>query len=355
MTFFNSKEEVIDIELTPHGKHLLSKGVFKPVYYEFYDDDIIYDYQYGGLVETQSQINSRIKESPRTKVLYSFSDAEEKVKKYLKQIRDRGLELEVLEGSNQNLLNRNLITQDSLAEIKTTLYTNFLPLANSSKISNLYPQIKARFILGEISSSFTSVDLTGLPNNLYSLTLKSPEYKLYQEKTLLQDSPSNVKFKDDTYINVEKEEIFLEISELNTDNLKENFELSLYAIEEVEGQNGETREVEVSLNFVDVQRDMKIINNLLVENPDFKEYQKLNFSDQFNKPGFVNYFLEINTDKEIAEDILCENLPSSEISRLKAVEGYDISCEDDPQRENITSRSRSLRLNAALNLQNEEQ
>jgi len=43
MVFFNTKEEVIDIELTPYGKHLLSQGKWKPVYYEFYDDDILYD------------------------------------------------------------------------------------------------------------------------------------------------------------------------------------------------------------------------------------------------------------------------------------------------------------------------
>lgn len=355
MAFFNSKEEVIDIELTPHGKHLLSKGVFRPAYYEFYDDDIVYDYEYAGVTEKQSEINSRIKEQSRTKVQYSFTDAEQKVKKYLKQIRERGLDLEVLEGSNRNLLSRNLITQDSLAEVKTTLYTNFLPLANSSKIQNLYPQIKARFILGEISSSATSVNLTGLPNNLHSLTLKSPEYKLYQEKNLLQGSPSNLKFKDNTYINVETEEIFLEISELNTDNLNENFELSLFAIEEVEDQNGETIEIEVSLNFVDEQEELKIVNNLLIENPDFQEYNKMLFSDQFNKPEFVKYFLEINADKEIPEDILCENLPTNEISRLKIVEGYDISCDDESERESLSVSSRNLRINAAVNLQNEEE
>ena len=34
MLFMDKKEEVIDIELTPHGK-LLSMGKMKPVYYAF--------------------------------------------------------------------------------------------------------------------------------------------------------------------------------------------------------------------------------------------------------------------------------------------------------------------------------
>ena len=40
MEFFDSKEEVIDLQLTQFGRHLLSKGKFKPVYYSFFDDDV---------------------------------------------------------------------------------------------------------------------------------------------------------------------------------------------------------------------------------------------------------------------------------------------------------------------------
>ncbi len=43
MTFFNKKEEVIEIELTQYGKYLLSKGKFRPVFYAFSDDEILYD------------------------------------------------------------------------------------------------------------------------------------------------------------------------------------------------------------------------------------------------------------------------------------------------------------------------
>jgi len=35
MAFFDKKEEVIDIQLTQYGKHLLSKGLFRPVSYAF--------------------------------------------------------------------------------------------------------------------------------------------------------------------------------------------------------------------------------------------------------------------------------------------------------------------------------
>lgn len=50
---FDRKEEVLEIELTSYGRHLLSKGQFKPAYYAFYDDDVVYDSAYIGYSEAQ--------------------------------------------------------------------------------------------------------------------------------------------------------------------------------------------------------------------------------------------------------------------------------------------------------------
>ena len=41
--FFDQKQEVIQIELTPYGRQLLSEGKFSPSYYAFYDTNILYD------------------------------------------------------------------------------------------------------------------------------------------------------------------------------------------------------------------------------------------------------------------------------------------------------------------------
>ena len=60
--FFNRKEEVIDLQLTRHGRYLLSIGKFKPASYSFFDDDILYDSEYAGLTEIQNNASKRIKE-----------------------------------------------------------------------------------------------------------------------------------------------------------------------------------------------------------------------------------------------------------------------------------------------------
>ena len=46
MGFFDKKEEVVEIQLTQYGKHLLSRGKMMPKYYAFFDDDVVYDFRY---------------------------------------------------------------------------------------------------------------------------------------------------------------------------------------------------------------------------------------------------------------------------------------------------------------------
>ena len=44
--FLNKKEQVYDLKLTTYGHYLLSNGTFKPMYYGFFDDNILYDREY---------------------------------------------------------------------------------------------------------------------------------------------------------------------------------------------------------------------------------------------------------------------------------------------------------------------
>ncbi len=60
MTFFNKKEDVMKIELTPHGRDLLRKGQLSPKYYAFFDDDILYDTTAAGFSENNNEIKTRI-------------------------------------------------------------------------------------------------------------------------------------------------------------------------------------------------------------------------------------------------------------------------------------------------------
>jgi hypothetical protein len=59
--FLDKKEQVIDFQLTPYGKHRLSVGQFKPHSYAFFDTGVTYDVEYLGDKEIQTKIHERIK------------------------------------------------------------------------------------------------------------------------------------------------------------------------------------------------------------------------------------------------------------------------------------------------------
>ena len=61
MGFFDKKEDVLEIELTAWGKHLLSLGSWEPTYYAFFDDDILYDGEASGILESQNDADKRIR------------------------------------------------------------------------------------------------------------------------------------------------------------------------------------------------------------------------------------------------------------------------------------------------------
>ena len=61
MKFLNKKEQVMDFKLTSYGHYMLSMGQFKPEFYAFYDDNVLYDGAYAFISESSNQINDRIK------------------------------------------------------------------------------------------------------------------------------------------------------------------------------------------------------------------------------------------------------------------------------------------------------
>jgi len=313
MSFFNKKEEVIDIELTPYGKYLLSKGTFSPVYYEFYDDDIIYDSKYGDYEEIQGQIEERIKATPRPKTQYTFESAETRYKKYRDQVRKQGtLDVPVLEKRNNYS------------------FTS-LPLSNASADNENATAIRIQLLKGEIQES-RFLDSIGMPKNVKESILKrmdtivSVRKKRANENESLDTSNSKqvVRLGEDE-IEVIKEDGYLlfDLQELGVDLRNDNFEIQLYEIE----TSGSSIVAESPLSFR--KDDSNIRNGILY---DYEEIEEQKFQDTDN---FVEYFFSVMRDKEIPQDILCKHLSEEEISKLIAVEGYQIECEEIRMQERL--------------------
>ena len=69
MTFFNKKEEVLEVILTRVGREKLATGQFVPTHYEFLDEDIIYDIKYvttgNAIFEEQNEMMKKQKNKMR--------------------------------------------------------------------------------------------------------------------------------------------------------------------------------------------------------------------------------------------------------------------------------------------------
>lgn len=306
MAFFNPKEDVLDIQLTEHGKVMLANGKFRPVFYEFFDDDIVYDAEYGGVQESQKDINTRIKSQVREKTQYSFVGSSSGSASPLDQYRN-----------------------------------NFFPLGNSSLNKKEYPSFSLSFFNNKVSSSYDTIKdtNTGSWANERTIELEDVEYTVYVDYTdptsqrNVNLAGSNRVFPDGTIIKVQDNEIFIDIAEINTDILKENFEISL-VLEEDDAQK--------KLFFENEQQPEIIKNNLLVDNPDHYDYLLKKQEGIFDTEQFGAYYFDINLDKQVPQEVLCKYLPEQEINKLKIVDGYDIECKEQQSRATLVTSSFSI-------------
>jgi hypothetical protein len=245
MSFFDSKQEVINIELTQLGKELFSKGQFEPKYYAFFDDDIIYDSQYCGINETQNDTETRILEqSVYSKPIYNFSDREKNIKALNTKVQ------------------ANFDYKKSLGTIDST--NNYAPswdieVLNGSNIARVYT-----------TKSFPDIvqlDLTG-------------------SQITVSGSGAD--------LDIITDYILLDIEEKNIITKKENFELELYEVLNTTDSSGVRQLVQIPFG----QRTIYMKDGLLLDEP-------IHPTDVAqNNPELAEYYFDIASDKEISANVI---------------------------------------------------
>lgn len=292
MAFFDKKSEVISIELTSYGKYLLSKGKFKPVYYEFLDNDIIYDSSYAGVSnEHRNNISERIKnETPRTKTQYVFSGIETKIKELNKVKR----KLKPNDPTKEDDLIENF-------QVFEKLHFNASPIGNSN-LDEKIPALNFSMYNAEIlsvntvqnyNSHIVNVPLINLKDITFSASILQSETEVADPMSLvattpigaiqqqdvitepLQIEPSATRtFPDGTYISIEDKTVLMNFYEQNLKQNSENFEIEIFTYET--GSDGS-----------------EIIKQLYFDNSQTNE-----IVDDSNK---VEYYFEILADNNISE------------------------------------------------------
>ena len=268
----DKKEEVIDIELTPYGKQLLSMGKMKPVYYAFFDDNIMYDAEYAGLTENQNIIQQRITElTPQIQTQYKFTS--------------KGTE-----GTEVDFGNGEKVS--TIAPLKKNALAYDL---GSARLSGQdYPAIDIRMLSGFIKdvdlNYLTEFGNKRIPQINMEVTYTIEEGNVSISPSAVTVSPQDVTriALDGSFLSITPEIILADIVERNTDFKIENFSIEAYEV-------GETL---IPLTFAKKTQN-KVVNNILLDEIPEEDQTPVSLS-----PDNVEYYFDIFVDSDIDREVI---------------------------------------------------
>jgi hypothetical protein len=333
MKFFNPKEEVLDIKMTQYGRHLLSKGEWRPEFYAFFDDNVLYDSQYAGTTENKNSTEGRIQnETPLLRTQHTFTGRDE----YL------------FDGANDIVDRVRLNTYEKL---------NVMPmsLGTSDYESTKTPAFRAQFLAGEIKSleynlTGSSRTVSGVSSTAHQLQ-KIPqlefdiEYKIQiidpefpdEEVVQFEVDPAltpGTTYSDGKQVVIGPEQIIFTLEELNAPFDFKNYDIEVFEITDEFGESGE--QILNPLNFV---KPLEMVeNNILIDKREAEiKAGRVAGSIPETDPTFVSYFFDINVDDEISETILCKSVSELKAKGKSLYTDIDINCPDlsIPVRQNI--------------------
>jgi len=308
MQFFDNKQEVMDVIITPFGKYLMSQGRFKPEFYAFFDDDILYDSQWvtgSTNIEIQNEIAGRIqKNTPRIKQPSVYTGVETSINTRNDIIRT-AIGSSSAAASNHLVQDTNehkIYNQDILQPYGDRFKFLNKPMGRSAQSSQYLPAWNISMMRGEISSSqgylisSSSVERGsgGFIENIPQININL-NYKVYvsdigSENQWATDNitvdygnqtfpvpdmsaiantdasdvfpPGTVQsiaseiFNDGTYFSIQNGKIILDIMEENVNFKKENFDVQVFISSSAfPGLNGEPQQLAFTNDVYNVQLD----------------------------------------------------------------------------------------------------
>jgi len=209
MSYFDSKQEVLNITLTSHGREMLLKGKFKPAYYSFHDDDVLYDSSYGSVQENNVETSNRILENTP----------------YLKPNgRKKSVEEIIKTKGNAELYDRDIYEMSSLG---------LASIGNQNA-----PAWSVKMLGGTIAStqktySHPVIGTINIPQiNVQPIFTK---IKLVKQSELTP-SYNHIIFEDGNAIDIIPDGFSVEVEELNVDSKDTNFNFEIYEVLEENGK-----------------------------------------------------------------------------------------------------------------------
>jgi hypothetical protein len=319
--FLNKKEDVFDIKLTSYGKHLLGLGKFKPVYYAFYDDNIIYDKNWASGSEVQNDTHKRIKEETQYIEGYTlFQELE-------KNINRDGIE-------EVNFFSIDITPSEETPRKDMFKFDQALGDAYLQGSKQVTPAWK----LVSLENSILSSSYNDYRNNSQvpqihltaSYELKITDEQRYYENNFNSTDPRKFelvteRFVDNKIVYLESHNPLVYLEELNTELLTKNFDIEVF--EMIKSRDGEEFE---NLNRKYFTREEEQIKNGIMmyaqNNDDMLDFENSSLTNQENLTyQSVNYFFDLIFDKMINEDLACKG--SDEFNKQSYFIDIDFECD----------------------------
>ena len=241
--FLNKKEQVYDLRLTSYGRYLLGEGDFKPTYYAFFDDNILYDSDYArfhqtgsdkpdwpgalsGSKEAQNDIHKRIKEETQyLESLVLFEDVESNTILASQTYNESEGYFNTEFNPTKADLRKDALVYEAM--IGDAYFSGETQAAPAWKIVTLQSEI-ASIVERPPESGIPQVNITAMyTKEVVSNTqaaLVDPED--YGDSDVIGQST----FKDNEIVRLKMDHPVIYIEELNTALLKENFDVEIFQI-----------------------------------------------------------------------------------------------------------------------------
>mgnify|MGYP003628567297 FL=1 len=228
MKFIDKKERVMDLKLTSYGHYLFSIGKFKPEYYAFYDDNVLYDGAYANITESSNTIHDRIK----NKTQYMES-----------QVLFEEIETtpDIIDEGSMSYYESDITPTMERPRKDNFRYAQMIGDSFLQGETQHAPAWKVVVLQGNISSS-TLVDSTNdieVPQINVQLNYRKKitphrnrflEDRLQQSLKIRKAATTTSRFADNRKIELEFDDLMLYVEEQNTNLLVENFDIEIFEV-----------------------------------------------------------------------------------------------------------------------------
>ena len=273
----------------------MSIGKFKPAYYTFCDDNVLYDSNYAGFFERQNDIHKRVKEdTPYLESLVLFEDIEVLLDESATEINFYSSDVTPMQKTPRKDIYRfNAVIGDAH-------YSNDAQKRTSWKVVALNGVISAS--ADKDISNNTDIPQIDMNSTYKKKIIESDPLELYPRDIRMIASDQTPSFSDGTAIQLTPEDLVIYFDESNTEIFNENFDIEVFEV--LTGSDSQGAPITKLQKLEFLSSNPQIVNGIMTRER-ATDNTNISPSAQMATTGNVEYYFDIFTDSSIDEETAC--------------------------------------------------